>query len=142
MLKVATLFAKAAVAVSIQGSLSAPTCDDMELSGPMTIKEDDALIENLVIYAEPTSADSTANDYALKIVAENVTIRNVLIYHAANGMGIYAYEANNLVLDNVQVVAYGNEWGAQPCPTRKPFMGYECANIKIVKSEGVQIDNV
>lgn len=100
------------------------------------------MIENTIIYVDPTSADSKANDYGLKIVAKDVTIRNVLIYHAANGMGIYAWSADNLVLENVQVIAYGNEWGAQPCPTRAPFLGYDCTNIKIVKSENVKINNV
>ena len=142
MFRIATLLVKAAVAVSIRGDPSTATCNDMELSGPMNIRQDNAIVENVIIYAEPTSADSKANDYALRITADNVTIRNVLIYHAANGMGIYAFKANNLVIENVQVVAYGNEWGAQPCPTRKPFMGYDCSNIKIVRSEDVKINNV
>ena len=142
MLRFATLLAKAAVAISLQGESNNLVCNDMEITTPMKVTKDDTVIENMIIYAEPTSADSKANDYALRITADNVTIRNVLIYHAANGMGIYAFKANNLVLDNVQVIAYGNEWGAQPCPTRKPFMGYDCSNIKIVKSEDVQISNV
>lgn len=49
---------------------------------------------------------------ALKIQAENVTLRNVVVYHAANGQGIYATTAPGLTLENVEVYAYGNAWGA------------------------------
>ena len=99
-------------------------------------------IKNLIIYADPTGEEASDNDYALKITKDNVIVRNVIIYHAVNGMGIYGWKPNNLTLENVQVIAYGNEWGAQPCPTRKPFSGYDCTNIKIYYSEGLTINNV
>ena len=61
----------------------------------------------MIITAEPDT------DYALKIMfKDNVTIRNVIVYHPANGMGILSWKSNNLKLENVQVIAYGNEWGA------------------------------
>ena len=86
----------------------------------------------MIIFANPTSADSKENDFAIKVGRkDNVTIRNVIIYHAANGMGIYGFQANNLKIENVKIYAYGNEEGAQPCPTRKPFGGYDCSNIKL-----------
>ena len=111
-LRLALILAKTALAVRVGNTSSDLVCKDMEISGPQTVKSAGTVIENTIIYVDPTSADSKANDYGLKIVAEDVTIRNVLIYHAANGMGIYAWSANNLVLENVQVIAYGNEWGA------------------------------
>ena len=120
------------------------TCSHMDISGPIIVKDDNAVIENTIIWADPTTELDTSNDYALKIAAnvENVTIRNVLIYHAANGMGIYAFRPKNLRIENVQVIAYGNDWGAAPCPTRKPFSGYDCTNIKIYHAEGLVLDTV
>ena len=47
-------------------------------------------------------------DYALKITKDNVTVRNVIVYHPANGMGIYSNKSKNLRIENVQVIAYGN----------------------------------
>ena len=61
-----------------------------------------------------------------------MTVRNVVIYHPANGQGIYGWKAHNLKLENVHVHAYGNKWGANPCPRRRPFGGFECTNIKMV----------
>ena len=63
----------------------------MEISGPIKVTTDGAVIENKIIVVDPTLEGSTKNDYALKIVANNVTVRNVLIYHASNGMGIYGF---------------------------------------------------
>ena len=59
---------------------------------------------------------SPSDTQALRIMAPNVTLRNVVIYHAANSQGIYATGAEGLTLENVEVFAYGNKWGAQPCP--------------------------
>ena len=87
-------------------------CNSMTVSGPMTIDVDSTVLQDTIIFADPTTASDSSNDYALKITANDVTIRNVLIYHAANGMGIYGYESNNLRLENVKVLAYGNDWGA------------------------------
>ena len=66
----------------------------------------------------------------------------MIIYHATNAIGIYGWMPNGLRLENVQVIAYGNEWGAQACPTRKPFSGYDCSNIKIYYADDVKMDNV
>ena len=57
-------------------------------------------------------------------------------------MGIYAWKANNLTLENVQVIAYGSEWGAARCPSRTPFNGYDCTNIKVYHSTGLKMTNV
>ena len=67
----------------------------------------------MIIVVDPTSDTDESNDNALKIAnKQNVTIRNVVIYHAANGRGIYAWNCKNLTIENVQVIAYGNEAGA------------------------------
>ena len=72
----------------------------------------------MIITAPPTSDDDHSNDYALELQwgIKDVLIRNVVIYHAANGMGIFGWKSTNVRLENVKVIAYGNEWGAQPCP--------------------------
>ena len=57
----------------------------MEVSGPINVTKDGTRIENLIIVVDPTLESSTENDYALRIVADDVTVKNVLIYHAANG---------------------------------------------------------
>ena len=101
MLRLMTLLAKTAMAISLQSDISEYVCNDMEMVGPMNVRADNTVIENVIIYAEPTSANSTKNDYALRVTGDNVTIRNVLIVHAANGMGIYAFKAHNLTLENV-----------------------------------------
>ena len=142
MLRLATLLAKTAMAISLGDDSSNLVCNDMEVSGPLKVNTDGAVIENMIIWADPPGEEKSDADYALKIVAAGVTIKDVLIYHAASAMGIYAWEADGLVLQNVQVIAYGNEWGAQPCPTRAPFNGYDCSNIKVVKSDNVSIDHV
>ena len=116
-------------------------CSNYTVSGPIRIRDDHTVIENTVIYADP--ADLTRqNDQAVKIVAEHVTLRNVVIYHAANAMGIYGYNSHNLTLENVKVISYGNPWGANPCPTRKPFLGQDCSNIKILGGYNTRMDNV
>ena len=66
----------------------------------MNVWDDNAVIENVVITQDPTD-DSRANDYALRITGDNVTVRNVIIYHAANAMGIFAWKAHNLTIENV-----------------------------------------
>ena len=112
-----TILCQVTMALNLQEGV----CNNMEISGPIVAKTDGQVIENTIIWADPTSESDTSQDYALKIVADNVTVRNVLIYHAANGMGIYGFRPKNLRLENVKVLAYGNDWGAAPCPTRKPF---------------------
>jgi len=64
------------------------------------------VIENLYILASPTE------DTALEIVHQNVTIKNVVIHHAANSRGIFTWKANNLTFENVEVRAYGVTEGA------------------------------
>ena len=142
MLRFATLLAKTAMAISLGNDSSNLVCNDMEVSGPIKVNTAGTVIENMIIWADPPGEEKSDADYGMKIVAEDVTVRNVLIYHAASAMGIYAWEADGLKLENVQVIAYGNEWGAQPCPTRAPFNGYDCTNIKVVKSDNVSIDRV
>lgn len=46
-------------------------------------------------------------DNAIRITHKNVTIRNVLVHHAANARGIYFEYADGLTIENVQVKAYG-----------------------------------
>jgi len=90
----------------------------------------------MIITAPPDS------DYALRVTVDNVTIRNVIIYHPANGKGIYAQRADNLELENVEVIAYGNKWGANPCPVRYPLNGFRCMNIELLKTNNAQMKNV
>ena len=61
------------------------SCNTMEVSGPINVTKDGTIIENIIIVVDPTLENSNENDYALRIVADDVTVRNVLIYHAANG---------------------------------------------------------
>lgn len=113
-----------------------------EAVGPIVVKESGTVIENMIIYGEPTD-DSKKNDYTLKIIgADNVVVRNVILYHAANTMGIFAVRANNLLIENVEVIAYGNDWGTAPCPSRAPFHGADCTNIKVRRAENLRIKNV
>ena len=142
MLRLATILVKTAMAINLGDDSSNLVCHDMEVSGPLKVNTEGATIENMIIWADPPGEEKSDADYAMKIVAPGVTVKNVLIYHAASAMGIYAWEADGLTLENVQVIAYGNEWGAQPCPTRAPFNGYDCTNIKVVKSDNVSIDHV
>jgi exosome complex RNA-binding protein Rrp42 (RNase PH superfamily) len=82
-------------------------------NGPFTVSQHDQVVENMVIIVDPTSDEDLSNDTALSIVnKKNVVIRNVVIYHAANGRGINAWKSKNLTIENVQVIAYGNEKGA------------------------------
>ena len=57
----------------------------MAVSGPIEVSDHDTVIENMIIVAEPT--DETALYLKKK---NNVTIRNVVIYHTTNARGIYA----------------------------------------------------
>ena len=45
-------------------------------------------------------------------------------------------------LENVKVQAYGNAWGANPCPSRPPFNGHNCTNIMLYGAEDVSMDNI
>ena len=118
------------------------TCQDVtEVFEPLNIWKDDTVIENTVFYGQPTD-DSKANDNVVRIVGKNVTLKNVIIYHAANAMGIFCWKCDGLKLENVQIHAYGNEWGANPCPTRSPFGGIDCSNIKMYYADDVEFSNV
>ena len=95
------------------------------------------MIENYYLFSPPD------NDTALKITHKNVTIRNVVIHHAANSRGIYFWDADGLTIENVEVIAYGvHESGPMPCPSRSPFNGYNCNNIFGYNSENLTIKNV
>ena len=78
----------------------------MTESGPINWVMENTVIENMIITAPPDA------DFAIRIQRPNVVLRNVIIYHPTNGKGIYAWEAENLLIENVEVIAYGNEWGA------------------------------
>ena len=67
----------------------------MKYSGPLFIYKDGAVIEDLIVVAEPTSEFDRTQDNAIKVVADNVIIRNVIIYHPANGKGIYGWHPQN-----------------------------------------------
>jgi len=71
-----------------------------------------------------------------------VVLRNLVIYHPANARGMYAIGAHNLIMENVEVIAYGNDWGAQPCPARWPMGGYDCSNLVIRKSKNIYLHNI
>ena len=61
------------------------SCAGMTVSGPIKVTTNGVVISNMIIIVDPTSDDNTDNDQALRIVAEDVTVINVLIYHPANG---------------------------------------------------------
>ena len=112
------------------------------MKSPFQTNKDGQVIENMYIYATPT------DDYALRIVHKNVTVKNVLIHHAANSQGIFFWKADGLTVENVEVVAYGvhattleDNWGAQPCPMRSPFQGFNCANIIGYRSSDLSFTN-
>merc|ERR1712156_26728 len=100
----------------------------MVTSGPILNVEEGQIIENMIITASPDDS------IALKIMVDNVIVRNVVIHHPANGIGIFAKRADNIIIENVEVIAYGNEWGAQPCPSAWPTAGVNCNNISIFDS--------
>ena len=101
-----------------------------------TYRTDGETIENTIFTCEPNI------DVCVKVVGDNVTFRNVIIYHPANGMGLYGWKPNNLTLENVEIIAYGNEWGAAPCPTRSPLKGYRCVGMELSYAENLHINNV
>ena len=114
------------------------TCSDdgWTHSGQITFTAEGTTIENTIITCEPNT------DICVKIGRDNVTLRNVIIYHPANGMGIMGWTAANLLLENVEVIAYGNEWGASPCPTRSPLFGYRCVAMELSYMENLHLNNV
>ena len=113
-------------------------CSDMEYhDGPYFVFNNGEVIENMIIVMWPGDAD-----IALTINRDDVTVRNVIIYHPVNSFGIRGWEPKNLELYNVEIVAYGNPWGAQPCPTRRPFFGAGCNNIQLYTAENLKMTNV
>ena len=104
--------------------------------GPQVLRTDGETFENAIVYAQP------GDDTAIKVVGENITIKNVIVYHPTNARGIFGWKPNGIKIENVEVIAYGNEWGAGPCPSRSPFNGWNCNNIQIYYADGVQINNV
>ena len=114
------------------------TCGSLTRSeGAHKSKKDGEVIENLYIYSPPD------NDTALKISHKNVIVKNVVIHHAANSRGIYGWDVDGLTIENVEVIAYGvHASGPSPCPSRKPFSGYNCNNIFIYKADNLSIKNV
>jgi len=114
------------------------TCANLERrEGYQRSTADGQVIENLYIYSPPD------NDTSLFINHKNVTVRNVVIHHAANSRGLYFWDADGLTIENVEVIAYGvHESGPSPCPSRRPFGGYSCNNIYGYKSDDLVIKNV
>jgi hypothetical protein len=68
----------------ILGLTKSQICDLTE-SGATSSSADGETIENLYILATPT------DDTALRITHENVTIKNVVIHHAANSRGLFGW---------------------------------------------------
>jgi hypothetical protein len=127
---------KLAAYFALLGYTEGTICDLTE-SGAFVSTADNETIENLYILATPT------DDNALKIIHDNVTIKNVVIHHAANARGLFVWETTGLKIENLEVVAYGvHESGPNPCPSRAPFSGFNCANVIIYKSESVVAENV
>ena len=116
---------------------STETCskDGWTESGQINWIRGGTTIENTIITCEPDT------EFCVKANNDNITLRNVIIYHPANGMGLFSWKAANLTLENVQIIAYGNEWGAQPCPTKAPMNGYRCSNMEISWAENLVIRN-
>jgi hypothetical protein len=119
------------------------TCAGLTATGPISSKKHGDVIENLYVYASPTE------DTAIFIRHKNVTVKNVVVHHAANGRGVYFINAKGLTIENLDVVAYGvhattdeNNWGANPCPLRSPFGGYNCANITGRKTDDYTLTNI
>ena len=137
-----SLLYKAAIALTLVDSDF--SCDVMqEVEGPIIVSESGRVIENMIIYGEPGD-DTGENDVTLKLErwVHDVTIKNVTIYHAANTQGIYGQFNDNLTIENVKVVAYGNDWGTSPCPTRFPFKGSNCQNIQLRRANNLKMTNV
>ena len=73
-------------------SLNEDVCQGFEvIREPYIARTEGEVIENKIIIVEPSMADDKSNDYALKVVRDNITVRNVIIYHAANAIGIYGW---------------------------------------------------
>ena len=80
------------------------------------------VLENVKIVAPPGLRK------ALMISGKNVTLRNVLVHHSASGMGIHVYRAEGVTFENVEVRAYGNEYGPNPC-SKEHSRGWMCQNV-------------
>ena len=127
---------KLATYLALLGFSKASICGLTE-SGATRSTADNQIIENLYILATPT------DETALRIFHENVTISNVVIHHAASTRGLFGWKPHGLKIENLEVVAYGvHESGPNPCPSRMPFMGYNCANVIIYKADNVVAENV
>lgn len=97
---------------------------------------DNDVVENVKFIAPP------GLDRAIMISGKNITLKNVIVHHSASGIGIYTWKAHGLKMDNVEVKSYGNSNGPNPCAMVRPIFGYDCANIKINKSERVVLKNI
>ena len=95
------IICQAVSAVSI-AEMSTNTADNyeqclnnMEVSGPIKITKHGQVIENKIIIANPTSDDDRSNDFAIYVGwnIRDVVIRNVVVYHAANGIGIFGWKS-------------------------------------------------
>ena len=82
---VASLIVTIGSAMSLNARDTEDTCSNFETVDPITWVAEGSVIENKIIFAPPDT------DIALKITRSNVIVRNVIIYHPANGMGIYGW---------------------------------------------------
>ena len=58
-------------------------------------QKDGTTYENMIITCPPDTK------VCVKVGKDNITLRNMIIYHPANGMGIYGWTTENLLLENV-----------------------------------------
>lgn len=99
------------------------TCT-LEMSDPIEVRESGAVIENLMIRSNGV--------HAIRVLADDVTIRNVAIQHRG-GHGIFAQDANRLVIENVDIAYEGApESGA---------LESENNNIVLLNSSQARIEN-
>jgi Ca2+-binding RTX toxin-like protein len=94
-------------------------------NGTMRTTHDGQVIENLDIYSGGTG---------IEVMHKNVIIRNVRVHHA-DGDGIRATDANNLLIEKVEVV------NTDP-PAGQQGEEAEYNNIELVRSADVTIRNV
>ena len=138
MMKLLTMCAAFA---GVQGANSEAenTCPKMTVmflrKYPKWIGNDGGSLENAVIIAPPGMYN------ALMVRGKNVKLRNLLIYHSSSGRGIYAWNSDNLEMENVEVHTYGTEWGPNPCP-KSHLGGYACYNIGFHKSNNIKAHNI
>ena len=94
--------------------------------GIIRTTHDGQVIENLDIYSNGT---------AIEVTHDNVIIRNVRVHHA-DGDGIWANGANNLLIENVEVI------NTDPPTGQNPEENESFNNIELYNSPDATIHNV